>query len=139
MRGTAALAVCAAFWAGCSPSTPSAGQNRADSTPARQQTPEPLPSDVPIPIGLQGRTDSALPGSKFHVVQGQIPSTLPDAAAAIRKQAEGEGWKATGEVPPTGDGSVQTLNFEKDARSLKITLVRVQNVVTALNLLIGPK
>lgn len=139
MRGTALLAVCAAFWAGCSPSTPPAGQSREEPTPARPQTPAPLPSDVPVPIGLQGRTDSALPGSKFHVVQGQIPSTLPDAVAAIRKQAEDEGWRAAGEVPPTGDGSVQTLNFEKDARSLKVTLVRAQNAVTTLNLLTGPK
>jgi hypothetical protein len=127
------------FSTGCSPTAPPADTKPADAKPAAPEKGEPLPSDVPVPLDIQGRKDSTLPGTKFHVVQGQVPSTVPDASAAIRKQAEEGGWKAVGEPAPAPDGSVETLTFEKDARSLKITLVKAQNTVTSMNLLTGPK
>ena len=127
------------FAAGCSQSAPPAVTKPADAKPAAPDKGEPLPSDVPIPTDLQGRKDSTLPGTKFHLVQGQMHSTVPDASAAIRKQAEDGGWKPVGEPMPAPDGSVETLTFEKEARSLKITLVKAQNTVTSVNLLTGPK
>mgnify|MGYP003434753036 FL=1 len=123
----------------CSPSAPPATQQAADSKPAEPPKPEPVPSDVPIPVGLQGRVDSAMPGTKFFVVQGQIPVSVIEAETAFRKQADDNGWKTAGEPTLAPDGSVATLVFGKDTRSLKVTLVKTQNAVTSMNLLTGPK
>lgn len=123
----------------CSPSTTPAAQLAADTKPAEAPKPEPVPADVPIPVGLQGRVDSAMPGTKFHVVQGQIPVSVVEAETAFRKQAEVGGWKIVGEPSVAPDGSVTTIAFEKEARSLKVTLVKTQNTVTSMNLLTGPK
>ena len=94
---------------------------------------------MPIPVGLQGRVDSAMPGTKFFVVQGQIPVSVIEAETAFRKQADDNGWKTAGEPTLAPDGSVATLVFGKDTRSLKVTLVKTQNAVTSMNLLTGPK
>lgn len=122
----------------CSPSAPPAARP-AETKPAESPKPEPVPADVPIPVGLQGRVDSAMPGTKFHVVQGQIPSPVSEAEAAIRKQAEDGGWKTVGEPSVAPDGSVTMITFEKEERSLKVTLVKTQNTVTSMNMLTGPK
>jgi hypothetical protein len=132
-----AIVLVSLFVVACSPSAPPA-QHAVETKPAEPEKAT-LPSDVPIPIGLEGRRDSTQPGSAFFVVQGQIPSSVPDAAAAFRKQAEDNGWKAVGEPAPAPNGSVETLVFEKDTRSLKITLVKAQNTITSMNLLTGPK
>ncbi len=124
--------------AGCSPSSPAPVETPAETKPAVPEA-EPLPTDVPIPVGLAGRVDSAMPGTKFHVVQGQIPSSVAEAETALRKQAEDGGWKIVGEPALSPDGSVATLVFEKEMRSLKVTLVKAQNTVTSMNLLTGPK
>lgn len=134
-----AIVLVSLFAYSCSPSAPPASQQPADSKRAEPPKPEPLPADVPIPVGLQGRVDSAMPGTKFHVVQGQIPMSVVESETAFRKQAEDNGWKMAGEPSAAPDGSVATLILEKDARSLKVTLVKTQNTVTSMNLLTGPK
>ena len=135
-----ALALSILLVAGCSPSAPTGDQKpvETEKKPAAEKA-DSLPSDVPIPIGLEGRKDSTQPGSGFFVVQGQIATTVPDAATAVRRQAEDAGWTTVGEPAPSEDGSVEMLIFEKEARSLKITLVKVQNTLTGMNLLTGPK
>lgn len=138
MRWAAIVLTAATLVAGCSESEKPGGPAASETKPAPSaDNAASLPTDVPIPIGLEGRKDSNRPGTAFFVVQGQLPATVPDAAAAIRKQALDGGWKALGEPAP--NDTVSTLTFEKDARSLTITLVKVQNTVTSVNLLTGPK
>ena len=141
MRATVvgAIVLVSLFAVACSPSTTPAAQQSTDTKPAEPPKSEPVPADVPIPVGLQGRVDSAMPGTKFHVVQGQIPVSVVDAEAAFRKQAVEGGWKIVGEPSVAPDASVTTVTFEKEARSLKVTLVKSQNTVTSMNLLTGPK
>ena len=140
MRVTAVgtIVLVSVFAVACSPSAPPAAQT-TETKPAESPKSEPVPADVPIPVGLQGRVDSAMPGTKFHVVQGQIPVSVVDAEAAFRKQAVEGGWKIVGEPSVAPDASVTTVTFEKEARSLKVTLVKTQNTVTSMNLLTGPK
>lgn len=140
MRATAigAIVLVSVFAVACSPSAPPVAQT-AETKPAEPPKPDPVPSDVPIPMGLQARVDSAMAGTKFHVVQGQIPVPVVEAETAFRKQAEEGGWETVGEPSVAPDGSVTTITFEKEARSLKVTLVKTQNTVTSMNLLTGPK
>lgn len=141
MRATvfAAAFVAALLAAGCSPAAPPADEKpSAAQAPVAEQATS-LPSDVPIPIGLEGRKDANQPGTPFFVVQGQLQSTLPEAGAAIRQQVEDAGWMVLGDPAPSADGSTETLAFEKDTRTIRITLVKVQNSVTGVNLLTGPK
>ena len=128
-----------ALVAACSqaPAPVQPGPADAKAAPAGAANPESVPADVPIPIGLEGRKDSTVPGGGYALVQGQVSQTVPDAATAIRKQYEGAGWKATREPAP--DSPSATIEFEKDAHVVKITLVKVQNTVTSVNLLVGPK
>ncbi|NUM54499.1 MAG: hypothetical protein HUU46_12705 [Candidatus Hydrogenedentes bacterium] len=133
----AGLVLVVGLAAGCSPANAPAPAQSADAPAAEAPKADALPADVPIPVGLEGRKDSTQPGSGYFVVQGQIPSSVPEAVAEFRKQAESAGWKALGEAP--SDDSVATLAFEKETRSLKITLVKAENTVTNMNLMTGPK
>lgn len=141
MRATILIAAFAAVLLvpACSPAAPPVEEKPATTQTSTADQAATLPSDVPVPIGLEGRRDSNQPGTQFFVVQGQLQSTLPEAGTAIRQQAEDAGWTVIGDPAPSADGSTETLTFEKDARTIRVTLVKVQNTVTGMNLLTGPK
>lgn len=136
MRGAtyAALIAIAASVTGCSHdgNAPAPEKQAAPVT----ETAVALPADVPVPIGLVGRKESAQPGTKFVLLQGRLPVTVPDATSAIRKQVTQNGWSAVGEPAP--NDTAATLTFEKEGRTLSVTLVKVQNTETSVNILTGP-
>ena len=136
---TIALSVAAAL-AGCSQETPTPAVKQGEKTAAAAQPQSPpLPADTPVPPGMMNRVDSAMPGTAYHVIQGQIASPLPEAIETVRKLAASNEWKEAPGTSPPSEPAVATIVYEKDTRQLKATLVRRSNTETTLNMLVGPR
>lgn len=139
MRAMVCLAM-AVLAAGCG-SKPAAPEQQKPAASAPEAAPkkESVPTDLPIPSSLTGRHDSTLPGTKWHVVQGEIPLPMHEAIAAVRQAAQTNGWKESGAITAPETPTVTTLPFEKEGREAKATLARVDATKTSLNLMTGPK
>ena len=116
---------------GCGSDVPPATAPEPASPPAPLVTvssgesvslPEGFPEDVPLYDGMKIESVSALPGAQAYVVQATTPDSLEQVDAALSNAAEARGWRESAKGPPVRDTSMALRNYEKEKRTLNITV-----------------
>ncbi len=83
--------------------------------------PADFPKDVPVLDGLQLQMVQAATEKKEFVVQGKSTLSMEKAAAFYKEKVPAQGWK---ELTTMNAGEMQTMQYEKDQRSLSVMLMK---------------
>ncbi len=97
--------------------------------------PDDFPKDVPVLDGLQLQLVQSSPAKKEFVVQGKAATPIAKAAAFYKEKIAAQGWK---QLTTMDGGEMQTMQYEKDERSLSVMLMK-EGEDTTVSMQMGPK